>query len=274
MEIKHLFRLNRQWAACLLCFFSALSLHAQIQEVTIQQINDIKLRAAEEHYLTEQMMADKADEASFLLCAKGLLSQIGGGYSLNDIRPFLHQLVAPRGNRKLVFVYIDRDDLGRPSGALPSTPVPVQQQQTPAVPVQQQQTPVEPVQQQTPVEPAKPSVPAATPPYQPSSATDAALMRQPSFMLEIMNGGGLYNVMQSLQLMRDQGIIADFGGLADNNDTSDCYIIIFRAKEPYAPITILTPVLSNGHRHNLRSRETDDIDNHAGCKAIWLRAKQ
>ena len=81
-------------------------------------------------------------------------------------------------------------------------------------------------------------------------------------------------VEHSLTLMKEQNLIADFGRLTPDVDLNDCYIIIFRGQEPYAPIGVLTPVLSTGQRHNLRTRQDDAIGNHQGCGAFWLKLKK
>lgn len=281
----------------LLVFALASILGAQAQNEVMKQINEIKMRTAEDHLLTEQMMVDVSDTTAVTLCTSGLLRQVAGGYTLDDIKPHVKTLVMNRGTKKLVFVYLDRDDLGTPTQqTTPSADKPVKvklrsevesEPQVPAIPAKPaaQQTPVATpvkVPADTPTKvPATPVVqqtPAANParvPVTTSSKASAALLsqQQPSFMREVMSTSSAEGVLSLLSSMKEKELISDYGSLSKVSAIDGLYIIILRKQSPYPPACVLSPVI-DGQRLNLTSREVDMVENHQGEAAIWVKTKQ
>ena len=248
----------------------AILLPVSAQKEVMQQINAIKARAQEEHILTEQIMVDADDNQARELCAAGLLRQLGGGYSMDDIKPFLHHISMDRGEKKLVFIYLDKDDLGTPSAAQPRrnttpTKVELRQERPAAAKVEQPQ--------ERPVTTAPTSNDTIRQTIAPKATTSLASQQQPFFMREVMSYSSASAVSKLLSQLKEQGRIVGYGPLAAGNNTDDCYLILFNGKPPYTPLTILSPA-DGGLRLNLRTREVDSLGNHPGCEAVWLRMKQ
>ena len=270
-------------------------LSVQAQDEVMKQINNIKLRAAEDHLLTEQMMVDVSDTSAVALCTAGLLRQVAGGYTLDDIKSHVKTLVMNRGTKKLVFVYLDRDDLGTPTQkTTPSADKPVkvrlrtEAELEPQVPV----SPAKPTVQQTsaatpvkvpadtpakdPVTPTVQQIPANIPVRIPVTTTKASAellsQQQPFFMREVMTMSSAEGVLSSLSSMKEKGQISDYGSLSKVSAIDGLYIIILRKQPPYPPACVLSPVIG-GQRLNLTSREVDLVENHHGEAAIWVKTK-
>ena len=260
-------------AACLMTLLTATA-----QQEVMKQINDIKAKATQENILTEQMMVGASDTTAFGLCRAGLLRQLSGGYTLDDIRQHVKTLVMNRGTRKLVFVYLDKDDLGAPnSGNKTQQKEPLRVQFNPEKNVTPPTTPKPPVTPTKPTTPTKPEIPTTTAspsssPARSIAATDYASQPQPFFMLEVMSKRGAAQVERSLTLMKEQNMITDFGYLGKEKNVDDCFIILFKAQPPYAPIGVLSP-LSGEKRYNFRTRQKENIEDHQGCGAFWLKTK-
>jgi len=266
----------RIWLLTLLLMTASPSLG---QQEVMQQINIIKSNAVSEHYLTEQMMAEVNDPSAYEICMAGLLRQLGGGYTLDDIRPHVKKLVMDRGNQQLVFVYLDRDHLGSPTVDITKNEkqhVKIElRKETATMPVRPVQLPVQ-QQMQTgqPSQTTHPTQPATTPAVTDLSQARALLaaQQQPFFMREVMSRSSAAAVERSLTLMKEQGLIADFGRITRDVNVERSYIILFGKTEPYIPLSILSPAIG-GRRLNLRSRQEDAIENYKGFGAFWVNEK-
>ena len=240
---------------------------AALQPIVAQQevmsaINDIKRKAVAEGYLTEETMAEARTDSVIDYCAKGILYKLGGGYTLADIKPYLQEKVLKRGSGYLVFVYLKKSMLGTPSGAQTTTSsehVRVQ----PRFEVNNSQPETTPS-----TAPARNTTQTATT----SSNRDAAEKWVSPIVRELLIYKDADSILRCLADMKAQGRIADYGSYGKSTDIDNQYVLLFESIEPYTPIAVLSPVIL-GLRRNLKTRETDSLDNHAGCRAIWFTLK-
>ena len=268
MEIKH----NRLLLIPLAWLLS-LALQAQNGSGVMLKINEIKMKSATEGYLTDQQMTDMPVDSALVWCASGILRQLGGGYTMADIKPHLQHLVMPRGDKRLVFVYLKKDDLGAPSST------PVQPQTAPKVEakfdiVNGKKVPKEPEAHKpnlsnVPQQPTSPSVaqgPGILPPPPPAPTAVERVARMSGEMMSLPDGK---TVVQYLNDMKQKGRIADFGPFGKATDLDHSYIILFTREAPNAPIGILSPV-KDGKRTNVQTGQEDSVETHSGCGAMWF----
>ena len=271
MEIKH----NRLLLIPLTWLFT-VALQAQTGSDVMRQINEIKMNAATEGYLTDQQMTDMPEDSAVVWCASGILRQLGGGYTMADIQPHLHHLVMPRGDKRLVFVYLKKNDLGAPSStpAQPQTAPKVQARfdivngkKVPKKP--EANSPNRPHEANGIHEanvPQKPSKTLESHEPQKAPATADRAVRMTGEMMSLPDGK---TVVQYLNDMKQKGRIADYGPFGKATDLDHSYIILFTREAPNAPIGILTPVI-DGKRTNVQTGQEDDVEAHSGCGAMWF----
>lgn len=260
MEIK------RRFLCSLLLLVLAVAARAQ-QEV-IQQINEIKMKAATEGYLTDQQMTDMPEDSAVVWCASGILRQLGGGYTMDDIRPHMKRLVMPRGDKRLVFVYLKKGDLGAPSSepSKPKAPTKVQAKfdivDNKIVRKDETHNANKANEAHEPHEPNKSHEPNK--PHEPKSVDRVAQLTA-----EVMTLRDGKTVIQYLKDLKQTGRIADYGPFGKAIDIDHSYIILFTREAPNAPIGILSPVVE-GKRTNLQTSQEDSIEAHSGCGAMWV----
>ena len=248
MEIK------RRFLCSLLLLVFAVAARAQ-QEV-IQQINEIKMKAATEGYLTDQQMTDMPEDSAVVWCASGILRQLGGGYTMDDIRPHMKRLVMPRGDKRLVFVYLKKGDLGAPSSQPVKTQAPTKVQAKFDIVDGKKVRKGEPRGAHESHETHKPH-------------ETKAVDRVAQLTAEVMTLRDGKTVIQYLKDLKQTGRIADYGPFGKAIDIDHSYIILFTREAPNAPIGILSPVVE-GKRTNLQTSQEDSIEAHSGCGAMWV----
>ena len=257
--------------------FMALTMTVNAQQEVMQQINDIKMKAAAEGYLTDQQMTDMPEDSAVVWCTAGILRQLGGGYTKEDIQPHLKRLVMQRGDKRLVFVYLKKGDLGAPSSepSKPKAPTKVQakfdivdnkivRKDEPSN-ANKANNAHESHEANKPHETNKPNKPHETnKPHEPKSVDRVARLTA-----EVMTLPDVKVVLNYLKDQKQKGCIANYGAFAKAVDIDHSYIILFTREEPNRPIGILSPVI-NGKRINLQTDKEDSIEAHSGCGALWV----
>ena len=257
MEIK------RRFLCSLLLLVLAVAARAQ-QEV-MQQINEIKMKAATEGYLTDQQMTDMPEDSAVVWCASGILRQLGGGYTMDDIRPHMKRLVMPRGDKRLVFVYLKKGDLGAPSSQPVKTQAPTKVQAKFDIVDGKKVRKGEPRGAHESHETHESYETHKSPePHEPK-----AVDRVAQLTAEVMTLRDGKTVIQYLKDLKQTGRIADYGPFGKAIDIDHSYIILFTREAPNAPIGILSPVVE-GKRTNLQTSQEDSIEAHSGCGAMWV----
>lgn len=262
MEMKRLL------ATLLLSTTALIPMQAQQNVMVI--INDIKRRASVEGYVTEQVVTEERTDSVVELCAKGILRKLGGGYTLADIKPYLQEKVMKHGARQLVFVYLKKGQLGNPSGnqAGKNEPVNVEPRFT-VVNTDSQNSTNTPSGATTATTESR----TETPIVENVIPADAKMEKVIApIVREIMVYKNAESVMRSLNYMKGQGRIVDYGTYAQATDIDRQYVVLFKGTPPYAPFAVLSPVV-DGKRLNLETREADSLDRHEGCGAMWFSVK-
>lgn len=261
----------KQWLMLPFALLLTLTVSAQ-QENVLQQINDIKMRASAEGFLTDQQMTDMSEDSAVVWCASGILRQLGGGYTMDDIRPHLRHLVMPRGEKRLVFVYLKKDELGKPS----STPV---HHEAPKGQVQLKHDIIDgklvkndsnrPKGTHEADGANKPNKPEEANRPQEDHKAPSAADRVKWMSGQMMSLPDVKTVARYLKDMQQTGRIAGYGAFGKAADINSCYVILFTKEEPHKPIGILTPVV-DGRRTNVQTGEEDSVEAHSGCGAVWF----
>ena len=255
MEIRTLaFALLTGFAIC-------QPVHAQ--QATLKAINDIKRSASAEGYLTEEKMVPQRDENTVESCAKGILRQLGGGYTLQDIKPYLHELVMNRGPRQLVFVYLKKSDLGTPSAAETSGETQFKVKPRFDIDANWRMVHQSPEGNHVSDNALVSTINAPTMP-----AED----KLQSIVKDIMLYKNAGSVRRSLEYMKAQGRIANYGLFKESSNLDKQYVVIFKNSRPYAPFAVLSPV-QNGQRQNVETKEIDSVERYEGCGLMWFTVK-
>ncbi len=253
------------------------------QQTTLKAINDIKRTAAVEGYLTEEKMVPKRDDSVVESCAKGILRKLGGGYTLQDIKPYLHEMVMDRGSRQLVFVYLKKSELGTPSGTTGGSDE-TQTQVKPRFEIDANGQIVRPRPESNRVSTnvsttssntAATTVNSTDTPRTPdtSSWSNANIEgRLKSIVRDIMLYKNVESVRRSLEHMKSQGRIMNYGLFSESSNLEQQYVVIFQNTRPYAPFAVLSPV-QNGIRQNMMTNQTDSVEHYEGYGLMWFTVK-
>jgi hypothetical protein len=196
---------------------------------------------------------------------------LGGGYTKEDIQPHLKRLVMQRGDKRLVFVYLKKGDLGAPSSEPSKPKAPTKVQAKFDIVDNKIVRKDEPHnankannahEAHEPHEPNKSHKPHES--YEPKSVDRVARLTA-----EVMTLPDVKTVFSYLKDLKQTGRIADYGRFGKAIDIDHSYIILFTREEPNRPIGILSPVI-NGKRTNLQTDKEDSIEAHSGCGALWV----
>ncbi len=245
------------------------------QQEVLKAINDIKRTATTEGYLTEEKMVPVRDDNTVEYCAKSILRQLGGGYKLQDIKPYLHELVMKRGSRQLVFVYLKKSELGAPSECNAASDAQVKIK--PRFDIDSNGR----IAHNRPKENHVPTNTAATTHKRTnaSHSTEASSWsninvegRLKSITKDIMLYKNAESVKRCLEYMIVQGRITSCGLYGQSDNLDQQYVVLFKSTPPYAPFAVLSPV-NNGIRQNLETKEPDSVDRHEGCGLMWFTIK-